>query len=202
MHGNGKAIEDVWMICPALFSQMNKTNCRDEAFTHTVNAIAKWPLAYRLMYQQNRTVSLDGTQGKQLAGDEWVEDYLVHPVKQFASAQSTFSIVELMSSSVHLLEINRQMYKHRESFDIHNTKKHKKPPSLYDKLKVAQFVISQEWFESIERTVVLKYAWADKKLKEGETIPDKFLNVLDKEEAKASSQFVAFLHRKFPNEML
>lgn len=186
------------MICPALFSQMNKTNYRDEAFTHNVNAIAKWPLAYRLIYQQNRTVSLDVTQEKQLAGDEWVEDYLVHPVKQFAS----FSMVELMSCSVHLLEINRQMYKHREWFDIHNTKKHKKPPSLYDQLKVAQFVITQEWFESMERTVVLKYAWADKKLKEGETIPDKYVNVLDKGEAKASSQFIAFLHRKFPNEML
>ena len=49
------------MICPA------KTNYRDEAFTHTVNAIAKWPLAYRLMYQRNRTVSLDGKDGKQLA---------------------------------------------------------------------------------------------------------------------------------------
>ena len=189
------------MICPALFSQMNKTNYRDEAFTHTVNAIAKWPLAYRLMYQQNRTVSLDGTQGKQLAGDEWVEDYLVRPVKQFASAQSSFSVVELMSCSVHLLERNWQMYKHRGSFDIHNTKKHKKPPSLYDQLKVAQFVIRQEWFESLQRTIVPKYAWADKKVKEGEKVPDKYVNVLDKGEAKASSEFTAFLHRKYPNEM-
>ena len=142
------------------------------------------------MYQQNRTVRLDGTQGKQLAGDEWVEDYLVRPVKQFASAQSTFSMVELTSCSLHLLEINRQMYKHRESFDIHNTKKHKKPPSLNDQLKVTKFVIRQEWFKSMKRTVVLKYAWADKKLKEGETIPDKYVNLLDKEEAKASSQFL------------
>ncbi len=181
---------------------MNKTNYRDEAFTHTVNAIAKWPLAYRLMYQQNRTVSLDGTQGKQLAGDEWVEDYLVRPVKQFASAQSSFSMVELMSCSVHLLERNRQMYKHRGSFDIHNTKKHKKPPSLYDQLKVAQFVIRHEWFESLQRTIVPKYAWADKKAKEGEKVPDKYVNVLDKGEAKASSEFTAFLHRKYPNEML
>ena len=88
------------MICPA------KTNYRDEAFTHTVNAIAKWPLAYRLMYQRNRTFNLDGKDGKQLAGDEWVEDYLVCPVKQFASAQSSFSMVELMSCSVNLVKMN------------------------------------------------------------------------------------------------
>ncbi len=72
-NGNGLALEGVWMVCPALYSQMGKTNYRDEAFTHTVNAIVKWPLAYRLLYQRNRTVNLDGKQGRQLAGDEWVE---------------------------------------------------------------------------------------------------------------------------------
>lgn len=190
------------MICPALFSQMHKTNYRDEAFTHTVNAIAKWPLAYRLMYQRNRTVSLDGKDGKQLAGDEWVEDYLVRPVKQFASAQSSFSMVELMSCSVHLLEMNRQMYKCRESFNIHTTKKHKKPPSLYDQLKVAQFVLKQEWFESYERTAVFKYPWADKKFKGEEKVPSKYENVLEQGEVKASNEFNSFLHRKFPNDML
>jgi hypothetical protein len=81
-NGNGLALEGVWMVCPALYSQMGKTNYRNEAFTHTVNAIAKWPLAYRLLYQRNRTVNLDGKQGRQLAGDEWVEDFLVRPVKQ------------------------------------------------------------------------------------------------------------------------
>ena len=41
-------------------------------------------------------VNLDGKQGRQLAGDEWVEDFLVRPVKQFSSAQSSFAMVELM----------------------------------------------------------------------------------------------------------
>ena len=86
--GNGLAIEGVWMICPALYSQMGKINYRDEAFTHTVNAIAKWPRAFRLMYQRNKTVNLDGKQGRQLAGDECVEDFLVRFVKQFSYAQS------------------------------------------------------------------------------------------------------------------
>ena len=34
-YGNGVALEGVWMICPALYSQMGKINCRDEAFTPT-----------------------------------------------------------------------------------------------------------------------------------------------------------------------
>ena len=87
-YGNGIAIEGVWMLCPGLYAHMGKINYRDEAFTHTVNAIANWPLAYRLMYRQNRTVNLDGKKGRQLAGDEWVEEYIVRPVKQFSSAQT------------------------------------------------------------------------------------------------------------------
>ena len=39
------------------------------------------------------------------------------------------------------------MYKSRGAFDIHNTTKHKKPSSVYDQLKVAQFALKEEWFE-------------------------------------------------------
>lgn len=38
------------------------------------------------MYQRNRTINLDGRQGKQLAGDEWFEDHLVAPVKRYLNA--------------------------------------------------------------------------------------------------------------------
>ena len=192
-YGNGVALEGVWMICPALYCQMGKINYRDEAFTHTVNAIAKWPKAYRLMYQRNRTVNLEGKQGRQLAGDEWVEDFLVRPVKQFSSAQSSFAMVELMSCSINLLEANRQMYKGREAFDIHNTRKHKKPPSVYDQLKVAKFAMKEEWFVSKGREVVLKYAWADKKCGEGEKVQNKCIDAMEKGELKAKDAFNSFL---------
>jgi hypothetical protein len=76
------------MLCPALFCQVGKINYRDEAFAQIVNSIAKWPLAYRKLYQQNGTVNLSGNVGRQLAGDEWVEEYLVRPVKQFARAHT------------------------------------------------------------------------------------------------------------------
>ena len=122
-YGNGLSMEDVWMLLPQLYAQVGKTNYRDEAFTQYVYAVAHLPLAYRKMYQQNRSVNVDGRQGRQLAGDEWVESYLIRPVKQYASAQSSFAMVELMSCSVNLLEMNKSMYKDHEAFDIHNTKK-------------------------------------------------------------------------------
>ena len=100
----------------------------------------------------------------------------MRPVKQFSSAQSSFAMVELMSCSINLLEANRQMYKGREAFDIHNTRKHKKAPSVYDQLKVAKFAMKEEWFVSKGREVVLKYAWADKKCGEGEKVQNKCID--------------------------
>lgn len=153
------------------------------------------------MYQQNRTVSLDGKQGRQLAGDEWVEDFLVRPVKQFAHAQSSFAMVELMSCSVNILEMNRDMYKGKEAFDIHHTKRHSVPCSAYDKLKVAQFAIREGWFTSSGRTKVLKYPWGDTSCKDGESIPSIYVNALKKGDEKAEKEFISFLHRKFPNQL-
>jgi hypothetical protein len=76
------------MICPAIYTQAGKFTYRDESFSHIVNFSCKWPLAYRLMYRQNRTVNVEGRVGTQLAGDEWVEEHLVRPVKTYVKAQS------------------------------------------------------------------------------------------------------------------
>lgn len=200
-NGNGEAIEGVWMLLPALYAQVGKTNYRDESLSHLTKVIAKWPLAYRKMYQRNRTINLDGRQGKQLAGDEWVEDHLVAPVKRYANAQTSFSVLEIMSCSSNILEMNRKMYKSREAFDIHRTKKHQKPSSLYDQMKVAQFAIREMWFEKNSSCVVKKYPWGDKVFKEDENVASKYLDAIRKGEEKVNSEFVSFLYRKFPNEM-
>ena len=156
-HGNGHAIEACWMLCPEIYVQVGKTNYRDESLIHLVNVSAKWPMPYRKLYQRNRTVNVDGRQGKQLAGDKWVEDHLVRPVKRYAKAQSSFSVVEMMSCSANLLELDRNMYKSHEGFDIHRTRKHCTPPSLPDKLKVVQFALKDNWFADKERTSVPRY---------------------------------------------
>jgi hypothetical protein len=130
------------------------------------------------MYQRNRTINLDGRQGKQLAGDEWVEDHLAAPVKRYANAQTSFSVLEIMLCSSNILEMNRKMYKSREAFYIHRTKKHQKPPSLYDQMKVAQFAIREMWFERNSSSVVKKYLWGDKVFKEDEKVASKYLNAI------------------------
>lgn len=126
----------------------------------------------------------------------------MRPVKQFSSTQSSFVMVELMSCSINLLELNREMYKCKDAFDIHTTKKHKKPQSMYDQLKVAQFSAKEKWFHSMDRKAVLIYPWTDKKYKEGDVVQPKYTEVMKKGEVKAADDFNSFLERKFPNNML
>ncbi len=152
-NGNGEAIEGVWMLLPAIYAQIVKTNYRDESLTHLTNVLAKWPLAYTRMYQ-----------------------------RMHANAQTSFSILEIMWCSSNILEMNRKMYKSREAFDIHRTKKHQKPSSLYDLMKVAQFAIREKWFETTSSPVVKKYPLGDKVVKEDETVSAKYLNAVTKGE--------------------
>jgi hypothetical protein len=147
-------------------------------------------------------INLDGKKGRHLAGDEWVEEFLVRPIKQYSSAQSSFAMVELMSCGTNLLEMSRAMYKSRDAFDIHNNKKHKKHSSIYDQLKVAQFALKEEWFEEKGTETVEKYPWADKKLKPGELVSPRYINSYQKGQEKAKIEFPGFLHRKYPNDML
>jgi len=130
-----------------------------------------------------------------------VEDFLVRPIKQFASAQSSFKMVEMMSCSANLLEMNKSMYKSRDAFNVHNTKKHKKPSSIYDQLKVAKFAIREAWFTSKERGIITKYPWGETRVKQGDKIAEKYVNALAKGDKKAEKEFQYFLQRKFPNDM-
>lgn len=60
---------------------MNKRNYEDEAFVHVVNIVSKWPLAIRETLRRNRTVSLSGRKGHDLADDEFVEERLIRRTK-------------------------------------------------------------------------------------------------------------------------
>ena len=136
-----------------------------------------------------------------LAGDEWVEEHLVRPVKTYAKAQTSFSVLEMMSCSSNILERNKKLYTNREAFDIHQTRKHKTPSSLYDQLMVARFALREDWFEEMGRMKVLKYPWGDKKVKEDEAVVEKYIDPLTKGDKKAESEFQSFIHRKYLNEV-
>lgn len=83
--GDGVGREAVWMVMLPLFAQLQKRNYWTEAFVHLVNVIAAWPFATRKILQNNCSVSVKGREGHNIALDEWVETYLVQPLKNYAS---------------------------------------------------------------------------------------------------------------------
>ena len=97
--------------------------------------------------------------------------------------------------------MNKKLYTNREPFDIHLTRKHQAPSSVYDQLMVVRFALREDWFEEMGRTTVLKYPWGDKTVKEDEAVAEKYLDPLTKGDKKAESEFQSFIHRKYPNEL-
>ena len=83
--GDGVAREAVWMVMLPLFAQSQKRNYWTEAFVHVVNLIGAWPIATRMILQNNCSVSVKGRKGHNIALDEWVESYLVQPLKNYAT---------------------------------------------------------------------------------------------------------------------
>ena len=83
--GDGVAREAVWMVMLPLFAQAHELNFWTAAFVHVVNLIGAWPIATRKVLQNNCSVSVKGREGHNIALDEWVETYLVQPLKYYAA---------------------------------------------------------------------------------------------------------------------
>jgi len=90
--GNGLAREAVWVKLLPIFAQLRFKNYWTEALVHVVNFAAVWPLAFREMMKNNSTVNLSGKDGTDVDLDEFVESYIVRPLKQYSSGKSIQNI--------------------------------------------------------------------------------------------------------------
>ena len=81
----GVARETVWMLLLPLAAQLQKLNYWTESLVHVVNFTANWPLATRKMLQENCSVNINGKPGRGIGIDEFVETYMVRPMKEYSS---------------------------------------------------------------------------------------------------------------------
>lgn len=86
-NGDGHLRETVWAILLPVFAQLGFRNYWTEAFVHVVNFTALWPLAFRHMIRANSTVNLSGKPGHNVDLDEYVETYVVRPLKTYVSGK-------------------------------------------------------------------------------------------------------------------
>lgn len=85
--GDGKLREIVWVLLLPIFAQLGFRNYWTEAFVHVVNFTALWPLAFREMIKHNSTVNLKGKSGHNVDLDEYVETYIVRPLKTYVTGK-------------------------------------------------------------------------------------------------------------------
>ena len=81
------SLEVVWVIMLPIFAQLNFRNYWTEAFVHVVNFTALWPLVFREMVKRNLTVNLKEKSGHNIDLDEYVETYIVRPLKTYVSGK-------------------------------------------------------------------------------------------------------------------
>jgi hypothetical protein len=83
--GDGIMRETIWVLMLTIFAQLDFRNYWTEAFVHVVNFTSLWPLAFRSMVRKNMSVNLSGKSGHNLDLDEYVETYIVRPLKTYAT---------------------------------------------------------------------------------------------------------------------
>ena len=102
--GDGLLRETVWVLLLPVFAQLNSRNYWTEAFVHVVNFTSLWPLAFRQMIKRNMSVNLNGKQGHNIDMDEYVETYMVRPLKTYASGTIRLIIIQVINAKIAIAE--------------------------------------------------------------------------------------------------
>ena len=122
-----------------------------------VNIVANWPLALRETLRRNRTVSLSGHPGHDLADNEFIEERLVRRTKIYAQKQATIQNQVLDFCA----EIESSF---KTAYNVKTRKKTSVPDSTADHIKVAWLAVKEEWFCNKGRTEAVNYPSNKKEL--------------------------------------
>ena len=194
--GNGKAREACWFEMLPLFAAFNKKNYKNEAFVHIINFTALWPLAHREMFRRNCTVNAKGKYGHNFAIDEYMETFVVKPIKLYGRKQTTLEMLEKMCMNIELLEHIKSIY--QKNCDTNKDGKSSVPNPMPDRIKVAWFALQNKWLTNAQRKEVKLYPHNTKTLVELTAIPEECLDVNERGQNKIKENFKEMLFRQFP----
>ena len=151
-YGNSITLEAVWMEILPWFPALNKKNYRDEAFVHIIHLFFIWPEAVTELLRRNRTISLLGKTGHNVALDEYAEMMCVKPLKMYAKHHTTVAMLKKVAMNVELLQLVKRTY--RESFVTVTGSTSSVPDVTPDLHKITWFCIQNQWFQDKGRTQV------------------------------------------------
>ena len=147
-HNWGLAREVCYILQLPSYAHLNFHNYYTESFTHILNFLYKWPLAFRKMLQQNSCVNMYGKRGCGTELDCWVESSIVKPVKQHVSGHSTVKTCRRIGSAIDFVKSVRNSYRGKNAFDKHTASRHPVAPPIADQVKGAWFCLSKNLIAS------------------------------------------------------
>eukprot|EP00112_Aurelia_sp_Birch-Aquarium-sp1_P018840 Seg4562.2 transcript_id=Seg4562.2/GoldUCD/mRNA.D3Y31 product="hypothetical protein" protein_id=Seg4562.2/GoldUCD/D3Y31 len=198
-HGDGFAREIIYQLQLPVYAQLNFPNYFKECFRHTVNFLAKWPLATRVLMQQNCAVNLSGKIGCGIELDGYVEAELVKPLKNYATGHSTVLMCGRIMANLDLFHAIRQAYKSKECFDVHSSTRHSVQTSFPDQLKGAWFCLKKGFFKPNDQRKAINCYPINGKGQESGVLPSNFMNAYEKGKQKIEEKFTEKLYDAFPD---
>ena len=107
-YNNGLQREAAWMLAAPVFAQSSKNNYLAEALCHLTNIVCVWPPFIRDMMRQNCSVNISGKSGHNIALDEFVETYVIKPLKMYASGHTSMQVLTNLSTALPMLSSIRE----------------------------------------------------------------------------------------------
>ena len=197
-YGNGRSREACYMLLLPMFGQLSKKNYFAETLVHIVNIIGAWPLVTRLILQHNCSVNVSGHENQNIAYDEFMETFVVRPLKSYVSGKTTLKMFKAMSANIQVISSFRNVYRGKGGFDIHYTEKHSTQCPLPDQLKVALFCLKEKFFcVDASRKKAKQYANEMFAAKEG-FVPNDRTDIVSKGKEKVKSVFQRRMFELFP----
>ena len=197
--GNGISREVSWLILLPIFAQMGKKNYFTEALAYSVNFTCRWPLAIRKLVQQNCSLNISDVEGHNVAIDDFVETFLVQPLKQYVTGKTSLRVLQCMSANLDLVKRARKVHMSKAGLDIHCTKKHSVPDSFPDQLKVAWFCLKEQFFLANKSRQLKKIPSHRYIGRSGEAVRSDKVDVYSKGIEKVKKAFGQKLFQIFPD---
>jgi hypothetical protein len=141
----GLGREVTWLIGLLIFGPLQKKNYSSSAFVHCVNFCYAWSRLTRDLVRNHFSIAVKGRVGHNIAMDEYVETYLVKPLKMYATGHTSIKVLKMLSSSSQLFKQVRDSYV--QGFSGPLSRHHKIADPLSDQLKVCTFAIQQGFFD-------------------------------------------------------
>ena len=193
-HNFGIGREIVYMLLLPTFGQLGFRNYYGEVFCHVANFVAKWPLAFRRLLQQNCCINLSGKSGKGIELDSWVESRVVKATKNYVSGHATVKTCTRLGGSIDVISMIKDAYRGKEAFDDHTTTRHSVSSPLPDQLKGAWFCVNKQLFTpTVAKNTEVTGMCST------ETVPQSLLDVEQKGCQKLKTNFKKKMYDLFPD---